>query len=118
MMDPKGGGMGYGFMSNGRGQTPSTTITPTSTPSDENPRWLSLETFEAAKEGFNTYDPEQWLPTLKVQLSDFMFWPWVFISMICFSCTVYAKVIAPQHMEWFDIPLDAHIVHRRMAEDR
>jgi hypothetical protein len=72
--------------------------------------WLNKENYEEALEGFDLYDPEEWLPTLSLTVSDFMFWPWVLISLLCLSCTVYVELINPDHKEWFDAPLDAHVI--------
>ena len=72
--------------------------------------WLNAEVYQESLEGFDLYDPEEWLPTLSLSLSDFMFWPWILISMFCLGCTIFVELIAPEHKEWFDAPLDAHVI--------
>lgn len=73
-------------------------------------RWLDVEYYTEASDGFASYDPEQWLPTLSFFLSDFMFWPWAIISGICLALTCYVEIIDPEKMPWVDAPIDAHVI--------
>ena len=73
-------------------------------------RWLDVEHYTEAVDGFAEYDPEQWMPTLSFAVSEFMFWPWFLISGLCLGLTVYVEVIHPELKSWVDAPLDAHVL--------
>ena len=73
-------------------------------------RWLDIDYYTEASNGFASYDPEAWLPTLSFSLSDFMFMPWCIISSICLALTIYVEVIDPERISWVDAPIDAHVI--------
>jgi len=79
-----------------------------STPADS--RWLDVDYYTEASDGFASYDPEEWLPTLSFSLSDFMFMPWCLISGMCLLMTIYVEVIDPDRISWVDAPIDAHVI--------
>jgi hypothetical protein len=79
-----------------------------STPTES--RWLDVEYYTQASDGFASYDPEHWLPTLSFSLSDFMFMPWCIISGVCLLMTIYVEVIDPDRISWVDAPIDAHVI--------
>ena len=55
-----------------------------------NDRWLNLESMEEAAAGFFSYDPEQWMPTLQVRFTPFIFYPWLLITGVGFVVTWFA----------------------------
>ena len=74
-------------------------------------RWLATEYYAEAREGFNTYNPEEWMPTLKFKFSSFMFPPWFAIFLFCVGGTVYIEMYASDEIKaWVQMPLDAHTV--------
>lgn len=75
-----------------------------------NERWLDTEFYNAAGEGFNKYDPTDWLATLKFEMTSFMFPPWAIITGGCLLGTAYIELIAPEHRDWVSAPLDAHTI--------
>ena len=79
-----------------------------SSPSDD--RWLNLDHYQEAADGFAAYDPEEWLPTLAFSISEFMFWPWAMISSLCLALTIYVEFIDPERKPWVDAPIDAHVI--------
>ena len=99
--------VGHGFVS-----TPQVGSAPTDAEEEaEKPAtWLNHTNYTEVLDGFDLYDPEEWLPTLSLAVSDFMFWPWILISGLCLACTIYVELIAPEHKEWFDAPIDAHVI--------
>lgn len=111
MMETRGSGQSFGF--NGA-LTPQMGSSPTD---DEGggggkptSRWLNTEHYSEALEGFDLYDPEEWLPTLNLAVSDFMFWPWTLITGFCFILTVAVQIFFPDYLDWVDQPIDAHVI--------
>ena len=76
---------------------------------DYTDRWLSGE-YDEAGENFYKYDPGEWLPTIKIEVTEFMFWPWMLITIYASILTFYVQVIHPDIKEWFSMPIDAHVV--------
>ena len=72
-------------------------------------KWLSTEYYQEALSGFNLYEPLFWLPTISYRVGDFMFWPWM-ISTIASTLGCCYVAYFPHHTEYFDMPLDAHVV--------
>ena len=72
-------------------------------------RWLSSAHFEEAKEIFNKYEPEEWLPTLSVSLSEFMRGPLLIITGVTAACTLLTAKF-PAVAPLFSISSDAHMV--------
>ena len=72
-------------------------------------RWLDVDFYQAANEGFNRYDPMEWLPTLKFIISPFMFGPWISVTLVTMAGTAFVEYY-PEHIGWFSAPLDAHTI--------
>eukprot|EP00900_Chrysochromulina_parva_P010906 jgi/Chrpa1/19817/Chrysochromulina_OHIO_Genome00024398-RA len=72
-------------------------------------KWLSTEYYQEALSEFNVYEPLFWLSTISYRVGDFMFWPWM-ISTIASTLGCCYVAYFPQHTEYFDMPLDAHVV--------
>ena len=72
-------------------------------------KWLSTEYYQEALSEFNVYEPLFWLPTISYRVGDFMFWPWM-ISTIATTLGCCYVAYFPHHTEYFDMPLDAHVV--------
>ena len=78
---------------------------------EDSAMWLNQRFYEEAKSGFTFYEPEEWLPTLSMKISQFMFWPWATLSGLTLAATVYFQLFADEeHKSWVNMPLDAHVV--------
>ena len=72
--------------------------------------WLNVKFYKEAVSGFALYDPEEWLPTLRFDISgSFMAMPFLFISIVSIGLTVYLELF-PEHQKAFEMPLDAHVM--------
>jgi hypothetical protein len=72
-------------------------------------RFLSEEHYRAAADNFSQYQPELWLPTLKVTLTPFMLYPLVVITAIVGFITYSIE----HHLEFLravSFSTDAHMV--------
>uniref|UniRef100_A0A7S4MFR3 Bestrophin homolog n=1 Tax=Prymnesium polylepis TaxID=72548 RepID=A0A7S4MFR3_9EUKA len=74
-----------------------------------NDRWLNLESMEEAAAGFFSYDPSQWMPTLKVRFTPFIFYPWLFITATGFFVT-WMAMTEPAWMKYCAFSDDAHLM--------
>ena len=67
-----------------------------SKPAEKDPlRYLNEAHFLEAMEGFNKYDPEEWLPTLTVDMSEFMRGPFIVVTVVTTVVVVEVKLWAP-----------------------
>ena len=81
-----------------------------SKPAEKDPlRYLNEEHFLEAMEGFNKYDPEEWLPTLTVDMSEFMRGPFIVVTGVTMACTILT-VLVPAALPLFSLQSDAHVV--------
>ena len=73
--------------------------------------FLSQRHYTAAREGFQVYDPTQWLPTLKLSISSaFMWYPWALMTGFAVLLCFYVEVVQPELRPLFSAPIDAHVV--------
>ena len=81
-----------------------------SKPAEKDPlRYLNEAHFLEAMEGFNKYDPEEWLPTLTVDMSEFMRGPFIVVTVVTMACTILT-VVVPATLPLFSLQSDAHVV--------
>mmetsp|Transcript_65831 Transcript_65831/g.109401 ORF Transcript_65831/g.109401 Transcript_65831/m.109401 type:complete len:410 (-) Transcript_65831:204-1433(-) len=72
-------------------------------------RFLDEDYYKEAASNFNAYEPGLWLPTLRLNVSFFMIWPFLLIT-ICSTILTYAMVeVVPEAAQHITIPKDAHI---------
>ena len=60
---------------------------------DASERFLNATVFNEALEGFNKYDPEAWMPTISVHISDFIRLPWQLVTGFTLAATVLVKMV-------------------------
>jgi putative membrane protein len=54
--------------------------------------WINVEQYREAGEAFNTYDPEEWLQTLRFPVGAFVFWPWMLICLSCLAANTWVEL--------------------------
>ena len=66
-------------------------------------RFLSSTHYQHVASSFSTYDPELWLPTLRVSVTPFMLGPWIVITGCTFCLTFWVCVVDEGLSEAFSL---------------
>ncbi len=73
-------------------------------------RLLNVQHYRDGAANFNAYEPDQWLPTLSLNVTDFMRWPWLLITAWGVLLQCYVEWINPDILYLFSLSSDAHTI--------
>ena len=76
---------------------------------DGRPRFLNSDHYKDALEGFFEYDPEKWLPTIRIDVTEFVRRPWQIVTGLSVLCTLLVQIF-PFLAPLFSLGPDLHVI--------